>query len=140
MGIIDSAKLIRIIEQEKRFMGLCVNCLFSNDEFGEVVAPVFQTEFPVHLLTFLLGADFDIMICDPIGPTDSPFRVLPLQNQNGLLQAMLFAKLLHTHKHTMRKIPWAPKQKEKDEKLRSKKEHLENLFSQDIEDTPSSEK
>ncbi len=137
MGTIDSAKLLKIIEKEKGFVGLSANCLFLNDEFGEVVVPVFQIEFPIHQLDLVIGADFDVVVFDPTGQPNPPFRVLPLMNQNGVLQAMMFAKLLNTRRHTIRKIPWAGKQKEKEEKLRSEKEHLEDLFSKDIEDTPS---
>ena len=137
MVILESARLLKVIEKEKRFIGLTANCLFLNDEFGEVIAPVFQIEFPLHHLDLLLGVDFDVAAFDPMGKPKPFFRVLPLANQNAILQAKLFSKLLNTRKSRISKIPWASKQQEKEEKIRSKKARLEDLFSKDVEDSSS---
>ncbi len=115
--------------------------MFSTDQYGQVVVPIFASDFPIHHLKLLIDSSFDLVVLDPFVFPMQKFEVLPICNQNSLLQGKLFTELMNAGKGSLRKIPWRTKEKEKQEldklKLQSDKSHLEELFFKDEEDSVS---
>tara|TARA_Y100001968_G_C19089976_1_gene587248 strand:+ start:195 stop:617 length:423 start_codon:yes stop_codon:yes gene_type:complete len=140
--MIENGNLLEVVDKKKTFRGLCVFCLFASDEYGKISIPVYASDFPVQHLKMLVGASFDLIVFDPFLFPKQRFGVLPLCNQNGLLQSKLFTGLLNTGKSSLRKIPWRSKEKDQEEmkemKLNSKKSQLEDLLFKDVDDKTSS--
>ena len=136
--MIESGTLLEPVDKLKTFRGLAVFCLFRSDEYGEISAPVYAHDFPVQHLLLLKGMPFDLIVYDPFLFPKQQFGVLPLCNQNGLIQAKLFAELMNRGKGSLRKIPWRTKEKVEEMKLSAEKSQLEDLLSKDIEKPPSS--
>ena len=139
--MIEPGKLMGLIEKARTLRGLAVFCRFSTDQYGQIVVPVFASDFPIHHLKLLIESSFDLIALDPFVFPMQKFEVLPICNQNSLLQGKLFTELMNSGKGSLRKIPWRTKEKEKEEldnlKLLSDKSHLEELFSKDEDNSIS---